>query len=146
MFVNILCYVYPGIHMSGVGVVYVVGDTVRHVAVGSVPNPQIKPLLGRMQPTEMVVATDKFFSDEHTRVAIPPSVVRFTIAKPGWDKLKIPLEIDGSRTHGAYVHNVYKILFRDIISRSVSMNHWNVEWFDREWVLEHAPKERRRGR
>lgn len=146
MFVSCIVYVYPGIHMSGVGVADVGNGSIRRVAVGSVPNAQVRGLLQRLSPTEMVVATDKFFSDEHTRVAVPSSVVRFRIAKPGWDRVKIPLEIDGKRQHGVYVHNVHKMMFRDLISRNVSINKWNVEWFDRDWVIAHAPKERKRGR
>lgn len=146
MFVNMVVYVYPGIHMSGVGIVDIGNSNVRKVAVGSVPNAQLKALVERMQPTEMVVATDKFFSDEHTRVAVPSSVVRFRIAKPGWDKLSVPLNLEGERHHGVYVHNVYKMLFRDIVSRNVNMNDWKVERFDRDWVLANAPKGRKRGR
>lgn len=141
MQVKVYAYVYPGIHSSGVGVVRSENGAIKAVAVGSVENHLVAPLLDLVLPTEMVVATDKFHSEKHTRVPMPESVRKFRIARPGWAKMKVPLEINGNKQLGAYVHNVYKLLFRDIISRNEVMNNWNVEWFDSEWAKKHTTKE-----
>ena len=141
MFVKVYCYIYPGVNLSGVAIVRVEDGAVKAVAVGSVENHLVSPLLDLVLPTEMVVSTDKFYSDKHTRVPMPESVKVFRIAKPGWDKMKVPLSIEGKKQHGVYAHNVYKLMFRDIISRDLVMNNWKVEWFDREWALAHTTKE-----
>lgn len=146
MYVKVICYLYPGVNLTGVAIVRVENGAVKAVAVGSVENHLVSPLLDLVRPTEMVVSTDKFYSEKHTRVPMPESVKVFRIAKPGWDKVRIPLSIEGKKQHGVYVHNVYKLMFRDIISRDVVLSNWNVEWFDAEWAKRHTTKELRRGR
>lgn len=141
MFVNVICYLYPGVNKTGVAIVRIENGSVHTVAIGSTENEIVAPLLERVKPTEMVVATDRFYSENHTRVPMPSSVKRFTIARAGWEKRRVPLIIDGKRQHGVYMHNVYKMLFTDLMRRQVSIKGWNMVKFDKEWADSHAPAE-----
>lgn len=146
MLVRVIVYVYPGINRTGVAIVRIENGGVAEVAVGSVENDIVADLLEKVLPTEMVVSTDKFHSEKHTRVPMPSTVTKFTIARPGWENSKIPLVLDGKRQHGAYVHNVYKMMFKDLMRRDVTLNGWRLTKFDREWALSQYPKEMRRDR
>lgn len=143
MYVNVISYVYPGIHKTGVAIVRIENDRVAEVAVGSVENSIVAGLLDSVKPSEMVVSTTKFHSKDHTTVPMPSSVKKFTIARPGWERSKVPLVLDGKRVHGVYMHNVYKLMFHDIMRRRVSIGGWKVHRFDREWALSKAPREMR---
>lgn len=135
MFVNIIAYVYPGVNKSGVAVVRVENGFVKKVAIGSVDNDVLPHWLNLIHPTEMVASDLKFHSKEHSLIPMPDSVKFFSIARPGWEKKKIPLIFDGESRHGAYVHNVYKMAFFDLVRRRIGLTGWKAEKLDREWVM-----------
>lgn len=135
MFVSVIAYVYPGINKTGVAVVQIVNGVIKKVAIGSVENEVLPHWLEILRPTEMVVSDLKFHSEEHSSVPMPNTVKTFTIARPGWEKQRVPLFLDGKRRHGVYMHNVAKMAFRDLVRRRIGLSGWKVERLDREWVM-----------
>jgi hypothetical protein len=136
-----IAYVYPGIHKTGVGVLVIDGDEVRKAAVGSIENYLVGPLLEVLRIDELVLSLTKIHDREHAKVPIPHGVKKIRYMAPGWEKRSIPVTDRTHPTQGVYVHNVWKMLFHDGITRKgTKLKDFKVDRFDRDWVLDNSPK------
>ena len=136
-----IAYVYPGIHKSGVGVLIIDGEDLKKTAVGSVENYLVGPLLETLRIDELVLSLTKIYSKEHAKVPIPHGTKKIRYLAPGWEKRSIPVTNREHPAQGVYVHNVWKMLFHDGITRKhTKMHEFKVEVFNRDWVLDNGPK------
>lgn len=134
-------YVYPGVHKSGVGVIIYDDKEVRKVAVGSVENYLVGPLLEALRIDELVLSVNKMFNRDHAKVPIPHGTRRIRYIAPGWEKRAIPVTDRSHPSQGVYVHNVWKMLFHDgVYRKDAKLKDFRVEVFNRDWVLTNSPK------
>ncbi len=142
-----VAYVYPGIHKSGVGVLILDDLEVKKVAVGSVENWQVGPLLERLKLDELVVSTTKIHDRSRALVSIPEGTRKLRFAAPGWERKKVPVTDRTHPSQGVYVHNVWKLMFNDGITRKpTKVKDFRVDKFDTDWVLANSPKGIQNGR
>lgn len=136
-----IAYVYPGVRKSGVGALILDGRDVIAVAVGSLPRETVGPVLEVFRPDELVVSDTKIHDKDHGLVDIPSTITNLRFARSGWENHDLPLTDREHPQRGAYVHNVYKLLFDDgIRRRDVRLFRYKVEEFTPEWAQRNAPR------